>query len=317
MKKNMLGRTGIEVTQLCFGSLTMGEMQRGYSIEKATDITCHALQAGINFIDTAQMYGSYAQVASTLRQWKGTRPYISSKSTAKSRKDMEEAIEECLREIGVEHIDIFLLHALRDEEDYNSRSEALKYLKEAKANGKIKAIGASSHSAKTIKFLSEQDDIEVLHPMLNKDGIGILDASLEDMIAILKQARKNGKGIYAMKPLGGGHLTENADEALRWVFASGLVDAAAVGMSSKDEIDMNVAIAKGESVDKDFAKSIAGLPRKLFINTGICINCGACIKTCQQSALVAGEKHPTIIHEKCVLCGYCSPGCPKFALRII
>ena len=41
-----------------------------------------------------------------------------------------------------------------------------------------------------------------------------------------------------------------ADDALRWVFESGLVDAAAVGMSSRDEIDMNVAIANGEIVDK-------------------------------------------------------------------
>jgi len=49
----------------------------------------------------------------------------------------------------------------------------------------------------------------------------------------------------------------------------------------------------------------------------VCINCGACIRTCQQSALKPGEKTPQIDHQLCVLCGYCSPVCPKFAIRII
>lgn len=317
MKKNKLGNTGIEVTQLCFGSLTMSPMQRGLSVEKGAGVILHALKAGVTFVDTAQMYGSYPQVGTALKKWTGSRPCISSKSAMKDRQGMENAIKECLTTIGVDYIDVFLLHAVRDEDDYSARAEALNVLKEAKKSGKIKAIGASSHSAKTIKFLSNQPDIDVLHPMINRDGIGILDASLDYMIDTLKNAKKNGKGIYAMKPLGGGHLRSDAVKALRWLFESEIVDSVAVGMSCNEEVDMNVSIANGETINEDFAKNVAGRSRKLFINTGICINCNTCLNTCQQSALTKGDKYPQINHDKCILCGYCAPVCPKFAIRIV
>ncbi|MEW6710532.1 MAG: 4Fe-4S binding protein [Candidatus Riflebacteria bacterium] len=55
----------------------------------------------------------------------------------------------------------------------------------------------------------------------------------------------------------------------------------------------------------------------MFINEMICRNCGACIEACQQGALKPGEKSPKIDHSLCILCGYCAPKCPAFAIRII
>ena len=317
MEAKTLGKTGIKVTPLCFGTLTMSPMQRSLSVEEGAEVILHGLESGITYIDTAQMYGSYAQVKMALEKWPGPRPVVSSKSAAKSKTEMEKAIDECLEQTGLDYIDVFLLHAVRDIADFESRSEALKALANAKESGKIRAIGASSHSAKTIEYLSEKSEIEVLHPMLNMEGIGILDASLDEMIEFLRRAKKNGKGIYAMKPLGGGHLKGNATSALRWIFDSELVDSVAVGMTTFEEIDMNIAIAQGKEIDHDFAARVCGQPRRLFINEMICVNCGSCIKSCQQGAIIAGEKTPVVDHSKCVLCGYCAPECPKFAIRII
>jgi len=56
MKKNILGKTGIEVTELCFGALPMGPLQKNMDLESSTKVVAHALQKGINFVDTAQMY---------------------------------------------------------------------------------------------------------------------------------------------------------------------------------------------------------------------------------------------------------------------
>ncbi|HAE38342.1 MAG TPA: aldo/keto reductase, partial [Candidatus Riflebacteria bacterium] len=42
-----------------------------------------------------------------------------------------------------------------------------------------------------------------------------------------------------------------------------------------------------------------------------------CVEACQQKALRPGEKTPAIDHASCILCGYCAPVCPKFAIRII
>ncbi|HNS09664.1 MAG TPA: aldo/keto reductase [Candidatus Ozemobacteraceae bacterium] len=317
MQKNFLGKTGIAITHLGIGTLTMSPMQRGLNVADGALVILHALASGINFIDTAQMYGSYPQVGEALRQWKGAAPVVASKSAARTRETMQAAVGECLQQTGLKKVDAFLLHAVRDAEDFAGRQGALDYLLEAKKAGLIGAVGASSHSAKTIDMLGQHPAIDVLHPMYNRDGIGILDASLDDMTVFLNRARANGKGIYAMKPLGGGQLRNDAAASLDWVLRSGVVDAAVVGMTSADEVDMNVQVATGVSVDPSFARKVAGQPRRLFINAMVCINCGACIRSCQQSALKPGEKTPQIDHQLCVLCGYCSPVCPKFAIRII
>ncbi len=317
MKKNQLGKTGLEVTQLAIGTLTMSPMQRGLNAEEGAAVILHALDSGINFIDTAQMYGSYEQVALALKRWQGPAPILASKSAAKSYESMRQAVSECRASLHKEQIDVFLLHAVRDAQDLNERQGALQALVEARAAGKIRAIGASSHSARTIQLLAENELIEVLHPMLNRDGIGILDADRDEMMQILVAAREKGIGIYAMKPLGGGHLRGDAVRALKWLFEQNIVDAAAVGMTTFAEIDMNVAIAENQEVDRSFAEKVAGQPRRLFINAMICRNCGACVEACQQGALQPGEKSPQINHQRCVLCGYCAPACPGFAIRII
>ncbi len=317
MKKNRLGKTGIEVSQLALGTLTMSPMQRGLSVDDGSAVILHALTKGINFIDTAQMYGSYPQVGAALQKWLGPEPVIASKSAIKTYDGMMQAIEDCCKALHRKTIDIFLLHAVRDAADLQSREGALNALLEARQRGLIKATGASSHSAKTIALLAEDERIDVLHPMINRDGIGILDASLDEMISFLGKARENGKGIYAMKPLGGGHLRQEAAAALKWLFDSNLADCAAVGMTSFDEVDMNVAITAGLEIDAAFAGKVAGQDRRLFINEMICRNCGACIEACQQGALKPGEKSPKIDHSLCVLCGYCAPKCPAFAIRII
>ena len=317
MKMQQLGKTGIEVSLVGIGTLTMSPMQRGLPVSEGAEVILHALAQGITFIDTAQMYGSYPQVAEALRQWKGSAPVVVSKSAARSREDMQVAVEECLQQTGLSVIDVFMLHAVRDGADIEARREALQYLRAAKEKGLIKAVGASSHSALTIDLLAQTEGIEVLHPMYNRDGIGILDATLAGMTAILKRAIAAGIGIYAMKPLGGGHLRNDAAAALRWLFAAQTVDSAVIGMTSCEEVEMNVAIARGASVDEEFARRVAGRERRLFINQGLCQNCNACVKACQQGALRPGEKAPIIDYELCILCGYCAPVCPKFAIRIV
>lgn len=317
MRKKTLGRTGIEVTVLSIGTLTMSPMQRGLDAEIGSEVILHALSAGINFIDTAQMYGSYPQVKGALRKWMGADPVIASKSAAKSFVDMECAIAECLDQLHRKFVDVFLMHAVRDKSDLEGREGALEALIKAKEKGLIKAVGASSHSAHAIELMAKHAKIEILHPMYNRDGIGILDASLSDMTSYLKVAIEAGKGIYAMKPLGGGHLRNEAAAALKWIFDQDIVDSVAVGMTTFNEIEMNVAVAMGKEVDSTFARKVAGQPRRLFINEMICQNCEACIKACQQMALTSGGRSPQIDHTKCLLCGYCAPECPKFAIRII
>mgnify|MGYP000893560903 CR=1 FL=1 len=56
MKKNRLGKTDLYVTELCFGALPFGPLQKNIPVDECTGLLVEALKAGINFIDTAQMY---------------------------------------------------------------------------------------------------------------------------------------------------------------------------------------------------------------------------------------------------------------------
>ncbi len=319
LERRCLGTTGIDVTRLGFGTLTMSPMQRGLSVEAGGDLLLAALEAGVRFIDTAQMYGSYPQVASALCRWKGDHVTVATKSAAKTEEAMRQALDEAHATLGLPVIDVFLLHAVRDAADFAAREGAIGALLAAKAAGRVRAIGASSHFVGTMRLLAEDPRLDVLHPMLNRDGFGIIDEPLDAMLGVLAGAKRCGKGIYAMKPLGGGHLRNEARQALEWVLGRDEVDAIAVGMTSADELRMNLSIASHAPVDPEIEKRARGQKRRLFINEALCRHCGHCIQTCQQQALayVEGRNAPAVDAGKCVVCGYCAPGCPAFAIRII
>lgn len=62
MEKYYLGKTGIKVTELCFGALPMGPMQANISVEKGAKLIRAGLERGINFIDTAEVYQTYPHI---------------------------------------------------------------------------------------------------------------------------------------------------------------------------------------------------------------------------------------------------------------
>lgn len=326
MERRTLGRTGLPVTALGLGTLTMSPLQRNLGVEEGARVILAALEGGIGFVDMAQGYRSYPQVARALAEWRGSRPTLASKSAAKDAAGMTRAVEEALAALGVEVIDVFCLHAIKDVDDFRAREGAVEALLAARQRGLIRAVGATSHWLGALRVLAGDPRIEVVHPMFNQQGVGLLDGSLDEMRQILGRARAAGQGIYAMKPLGGGHLRQQAATALAWVLRQPEIDSATVGMTTVEEVAMNLAVARGEAVPADVARRVAGQPRRLFINEVLCHRCGRCVEHCPQEALTQATGEATggaaagpiaIDPERCVLCGYCAPGCPAFAIRVI
>lgn len=317
MKITTLGNSGIQVTCLGFGTLTMSPLQRNLSIDEGASLLLDGFHAGIRFLDTAQSYGSYPQVGKALSAWKGARITIASKSAAMNAENMKKAIEECRQALGQDCIDIFLLHAVKNPTDFERRYPALEELLRAKDRGYVRAIGASSHSVAAMRALGDHPAIQILHPIMNRDGIGVLDATRDGYRQVLHLARNLGKGIYGMKPLGGGHLRHDAETALRWAFNLPELDALAVGMTSRAEVLMNCALARGEPVTPILKREAALHQRSLFINTALCTGCGACVKSCDQQALTLKNEKAVVKRSSCILCGYCAPKCPIFAIRIV
>ncbi|MGB9813733.1 MAG: aldo/keto reductase [Thermovenabulum sp.] len=318
MKKNVLGRTGIEVTELCFGALPMGPLQKNMSVEDCTEVIAHALEKGINFIDTAQMYKTYDPIRKALKKT-GKNPVISTKSTASSYEDMEKAVNEALEKLERNYIDIFFLHAARVETDvFEVRKGALECLLSYKKRGIIKAVGISTHNVKVVELAAERDDIDVVFPIINKKGIGILSGSTDDMIRAIKLCSEKGKGVLLMKVLGGGILINNYKEALDFARKIEGYHSIAIGMVSKEEVDFNIDYFNG-IYDEGKMPSFEGYLKRYMVVDSLCKGCKTCLSACPNMALEFDErrKKAYINQEKCLTCGYCTASCPEFAIRVI
>ncbi|AOY78052.1 aldo/keto reductase [Clostridium formicaceticum] len=316
MEKRMLGNTGIEVSELCFGVLPAGPLQKNLPPEESAEMIAYAIKSGINFLDTAQMYKTYSHIKLALDKV-STRPVIASKSTALTYEEMEEAILESLEAMGLEDIDIFHLHAAKAEADvFEVRKGALQCLLDYKAKGIIKAIGISTHNVKVVEAAAVRREIDVVFPIINKAGRGIIGGSVEEMRKAIALCTQNGKGIYLMKVLGGGTLIDEYSSSVDFSRSIEGVASISIGMVSKEEVLYNVKYFNGE---RDLEGIISIKSKKNpRIPQHMCASCGKCIEACHSDAIYFNESEKACIDlSKCVQCGYCAVACPHFCIRIV
>ena len=315
MKYNLLGKTGLKVSELCFGALPIGPLQSDVEPAKAGKLIRASLEAGVNFIDTAQMYRTYPHIRAALQGYSG-EVIINSKSTAASYADMEKAIHEALQELQRDYIDIFILHAARVPADvFEVRSGAWQCLKDYKQKGYLRAIGIATHVVPTVKVAAQREDVEVIFPLINYKGMGIIDGNLEDMLGAIKQAHEADKGMYAMKALAGGALLDSYQEALAYIRSLPYFASTALGLTQDHELATALKVFNDQPLTAEDLKSLK--VSKALCIMPFCNGCGRCVKDCPNQALSMSEAgKPVVDTDSCVLCAYCTPGCPQFAIRL-
>lgn len=316
MKYNTLGKTNIKVSQICYGSLTLGPLQSNLDIKEGAKLIIHAYENGINFIDTAQSYMTYKYIKEALKTIPREKLVIFSKSYAYDISTAKTALEGALEELDTYYIDGFLLHEQESEHTLRGHFEATEYFLQMKEAGIIKSFGISTHMVNGVKGAIESGYVDVIHPLFNKEGLGIVDGNSQDMYHQIKLAHKKGIGIYSMKPLGGGNLIESYDDAMNFVVQKQHIDSIAIGMQSKDEIDSNIAFVQGQSVSDEIKNRLRKVNRKLLISDW-CTGCGKCVKRCIYGALTIENNVAKVDQDKCLLCTYCSRECPDFCIKVI
>ena len=247
-----LGRTGIKVTPLGFGASRTQEP----AVLKA------ALDQGINFLDTGRSYANGQNEVMIGKTLKGIRQrYIiqsklkidwnQGKATATDlRKQMKSSLQQSLEALQTDYIDIMLLHGIREEEIL--QDETIRRLfTEMKERGAIRACGFSSHinHIKVLQQANKDHFFDVAMVPFNPFG-GFKHSqsgwntswNQQALIGQMKEARKKGTGIIAMKTCSGGTHAFNPQEkpsypgAVRWVLSNDFVDTSAVAMASFQEI---------------------------------------------------------------------------------
>lgn len=309
-----LGQTGLEVSRLCFGALTIGPLQRNLSVAEGGRVIRHALELGVNFIDTAELYETYAHIRFALQDWQPKRPVIvATKSYAYTREGMLRSLEAAQRGLGMDVIPIFLLHEQESSHTLRGHWPALEALWDAQRAGVVQAVGISTHHVEGVRAACDIPGIEIISPLINKTGIGIQGGSKAEMLAAIGQAARLGKGIYAMKPLGGGHLLTDWAQAFQYLLDKDEIHSIAVGMKGLAEVESNVAFFRGR---RDLAQPQVRT-RFLHIDDW-CIGCASCVTACPNGALEIQKGKAVVVHrDECVFCGYCGASCPEFAIKVI
>jgi aryl-alcohol dehydrogenase-like predicted oxidoreductase len=221
MKIKRLGRTGLKVSEVCLGTMTFGNQADEQTAFAIMDI---ADRAGINFIDTADVYplgGTLDQVGSTeviVGNWlkqRGARQRIVLATKCRgamgsdpndqglSRRHIISACEASLKRLQTEYIDLYQMHAPDPETPIE---ETLRALDDLVTAGKVRYIGCSNYPAwQLAEALWTSDKYNLARFECDQPRYNILFRMIEDEILPLCQSQ--GVGVIAYNPLAGGMLT--------------------------------------------------------------------------------------------------------------
>lgn len=315
MKKVNLGKTEIKVSIAGFGVLPMGPSQLALPVKEGAAIIRHALDHGINFLDTAQYYQTYPYIREALADGGYEDIVICSKSLAEDYDGMMHAIKEAAVELDREQIDIFLMHEVRSGQ-LSRRAGALQALQDARRRGLVRAIGLSTHHVDVVQAAAALEEIDIIFPLINYAGLGIRSgdrfASADEMLDAIKACHDAGKGVFSMKAFGGGALTANYQQALDYVFGQPCIDSVMIGFGKISDVDDLLSYLDG-TMAPDYNPDVS--EKKVHINQEDCEGCGACKNACPAGAIYWGDNGlATVDHDKCLTCGYCSPVCPVRAV---
>lgn len=319
MVKRTLGRTNISVTPVGMGTLTMGFSQKNLSIEDGADVIIHAAKQGINFFDTAQYYDTYRYLRPALDEIRNQGmeiPVICSKTLETDYEGAHSAVEECLRELDIPFVDIFLLHEVRGREDFYQRKEAWHALMDCKKEGLIHAIGVSTHHVDACLEMAEVPECDVVFPLINKAGLGIRNGNQpgtrQDMEEAIRKCQEAEKGIFTMKAFGGGNLIEDYRSCLDYASHVPGNQSVMIGMATREQVDRAVEYFQGQ-LPADYTPDTAG--KRLMVDQSDCEGCGTCKNRCVSQAIFWNDQGLAEIDPaKCVHCGYCAPVCPVRAI---
>lgn len=218
MRKQKLGNSNLEITKIGFGAWAIGgpgyEFGWGKQVDDDSIKAIHkALEMGVNWIDTAAVYGlghSESIVAEAVKQWNGEKPYIFTKcsliwddkrNVIKSHDpaSLKKECENSLRRLNVDAIDLYQVH-WPPEGDDSKIDDAWKALIELKDEGKIRWIGASNFNVAQLSRAHGISPVTSLQPPYS-----LLRRNVED--EILPFCKENNIGVIAYSPMVSGMLT--------------------------------------------------------------------------------------------------------------
>ena len=310
MLYNELGKSGLEVSRLGFGTMRLPTKGSNDNIDEdeASKMLEYGIENGINLIDTAYPYhsetlegsGNSERFVGKFLKENSLRDevLISTKSPSwaiEEKSDFDMYLDEQLEKLQTDYIDIYLLHSLTVPDWEKVKNlDVLDFLDEALSSGKVGHVGFSSHIEVDylIEIIDEYPKWEVVLTQMN-----YLDEYYQSGIMGLDYLKQENIGSMVMEPLRGGRLVNNIPQevqklwdmaetrrtpvewAFQYLYNRDDVDCVLSGMNSLDQVKQNIQIAstidKISQNDQEIIREVARTYRSFLGNR--CTRCGYCM----------------------------------------
>jgi aryl-alcohol dehydrogenase-like predicted oxidoreductase len=205
-----------------------------------------AFELGVTFWDTAARYGTHVHVREALREVPRARVTLASKLLSVSAAEARAGVERALQEMGLERLDVVLMHEVDSLDDLRARRGALLELHRCRAEGLVGAVGLSTHAIEVLERAAGDPEIQVLFTNYNVAGLH-MDASMGDYERALQRAFDGGQGVYVHKTLAEGRLAHRLEEALAHNLSRPFVHSVCVGFTSVAEVEQVVSLLQPSS----------------------------------------------------------------------
>lgn len=348
MQYRTYGKHGPEVSALGYGVMRLPMRKDSLNAAKSQRLLRHALELGVNFLDSHHLYqNSLSEVAigRAIKGFKSSRPIVLQTKTPfyhdKPLDHFKKLLDEAVAKLGVAPIDYLLFHSM-DMASFKKRGRQFFRLTDwAVKQGLIRHRGFSSHdSAGNVKQFVDTGEFAAMLLSYNW-----LNRAMGDCLAY---GAGRGLAVSVMNPIGGGQLAMThprvlrllpgaksaAEVGLRFVLATPGVSVALSGMNEIAQIDENVRIASQKAAMTPHQRHVMHqrLAAAKKDMEAFCTSCGYCqpcpcgvdipanfrlLHSAQHFGLIAYAKRQyqaLVKHNKsgllCKKCGACLPKCP-------
>ncbi len=317
MLKRRLGRTNFEASIIGFGGIPI--LRRGR--DDATAVVKRALDMGVNYIDTARAYEDSEDKIGVAIKGQRDGVFIATKTVERLKERAALDIDESLRRLGTDWLDLLFIHGVDSEGDLNrflSPGGALEAFRKAQEVGKVRYIGISGHQNSILISAIKSGVFDVILASYN-----LTNTDADD--GLFPLAEELDIGISVMKPIAGGALAvpkeavqfkvadkavATAEAALRFVFSNPLIDTVVPGMGKISEVETNVPLGYiHQSVDPVEISVLQERAKGLGLT--FCQNCNYCVPECTEEIDIPEVFRLQAFHDQYGMTGYA-----KFTFRM-
>jgi hypothetical protein len=317
MQYRKLGRTDLTVSELGFGGIPILRLETS----EAEKVLKRAFERGITLYDTAPLYKDSQEKMGRALHSVRDHVVLATKTMKRDQHGAQEQLENSLRALQTDVIDVFQLHQVSREDEWleiTGPGGAMDALSRAMDKGRIRSLGVTSHSLDMAVMMTRSDVFDTVQFPCNL-------IETDPLYRLFPDARERGMGILAMKPFAGGVIN---DAGLAFSFLRQWPDVIPIpGFDSREAVDQVADMYERENTVTDDDLSRMGALRE-ELGSRFCRRCEYCLPCPSGVMITMAMGYPLLVSRMsretavnfarkamntvpdCEDCGECVDKCP-------